>query len=86
MTRGDIALAMGISQTSLSVMASRHGGAMQFFPPRLPGGRARFATAVVAVWLCGKLAATSSQPLSNESKLVRAVGRPRKGVKAGGVQ
>lgn len=84
MTRGDIALAMRVSESALSVTASRYGGAKKFFPPRLPGGRARYATAIVAAWLCGELEATPTQALVNESKVVRPVGRPRKGAQARG--
>ena len=85
MTLGDIALAMRVSKSALSVTASRHGGAKQFFPPRLPGGRARFATAVVALWLCGELAAAPPQASLGVSKTVGAVGRPRKGAPSRGV-
>jgi len=83
MTRSDIALVMRISQSALSVMASRHGGAKHFFPSRLPGGRARYATAIVAAWICGELAATPLHASSAEPERSRTVGRPRKGAKVG---
>lgn len=82
MTREQVAEAIGVSSKALSVMASRHGGARSFFPTRMPGGRARYATALVAAWMCGELVATPVEVLPRESKVARGVGRPRKGGQA----
>lgn len=78
MTRADIARAMGVSQGALSVMACRHGGARSFFPARLPGGRARYASAVVAVWLCGGLQQRAVDLDKDQLEPSLRIGRPRK--------
>ena len=83
MTREQVAKAIGVSPKSLSVMASRHGGAGSFFPTRIPGGRARYATALVAAWMCGDREDDADTARGN-SVPSRSVGRPRKMLREGG--
>ncbi len=85
MTREQFAEAIGVSARALSVMASRHGGACSFFPIRMPGGRARYATALVAAWMCGDREDDADDDCGNPVPS-RSVGRPRKMLRDGGAK